>query len=326
MGWSPTIPFLFSISLADNIAYARPDADRADVLRGGEAAQAHGFISDLPDGYDEVVGERGYTLSGGQRQRVALARTLLANPKILVLDDATSAIDVQVEELIHHALREQMTDRTTIVIAHRLSTIALADRVAALEDGRGGRVGNHRDLLATEPRLRRDPGQPRASRRCRRRAGSTDQNPTSREEGHEFRSTGRLPVQRPVGQPDQRRRRTPVRRACRRSWRNGPRRSWPRSPITRPADRVLAATIRPQDRSRYDFPRPPPSGLFIAAGLVVIETVAFQAGPLLIQIGLDRAIVPRRPSVSSGWRSPIWSPSRSTPSPPGSGSLTPATW
>ncbi len=145
-------PFLFSASLADNIAYARPDADRADVVDAARAAQAHGFITALPDGYDEVVGERGYTLSGGQRQRVALARALLANPRILVLDDATSAIDVQVEERIHHALRERMVDRTTIIIAHRLSTIALADRVVLIEDGRVAASGTHRELLATDPR------------------------------------------------------------------------------------------------------------------------------------------------------------------------------
>ncbi|MCP4222118.1 MAG: ABC transporter ATP-binding protein [Actinomycetia bacterium] len=145
-------PFLFSISLADNIAYARPTADMADVIDAATAAQAHEFISALPDGYDEVVGERGYTLSGGQRQRVALARTLLANPKILVLDDATSAIDVHVEELIHEALKATMTDRTTIIIAHRLSTIALADRVVLLDDGRVAASGTHRELLANEPR------------------------------------------------------------------------------------------------------------------------------------------------------------------------------
>ncbi len=145
-------PFLFSSSLGDNIAYARPDADRADVIAAATAAQAHGFISALPDGYDEVVGERGYTLSGGQRQRVALARALLADPAILVLDDATSAIDVQVEEQIHQALRAQLGRRTTIIIAHRLSTIALADRVVLLEDGRVAADGTHRELLATEPR------------------------------------------------------------------------------------------------------------------------------------------------------------------------------
>ena len=145
-------PFLFSASLADNIAYARPDADRDDVIAAAKAAQAHNFISNLPDGYDEIVGERGYTLSGGQRQRVALARVLLANPRILVLDDATSAIDVHVEALIHTALREQLEGRTTIVIAQRLSTIALADRVALLEGGRIVATGTHRELLATEPR------------------------------------------------------------------------------------------------------------------------------------------------------------------------------
>ena len=144
-------PFLFSATLADNIAYARPDADRADVIAAARAAQAHEFITALPDGYDEVVGERGYTLSGGQRQRVALARALLANPKILVLDDATSAIDVHVEELIHRALKEQLTDRTTLVIAQRLSTIALADRVALVQDGRVAVTGTHRELLRTEP-------------------------------------------------------------------------------------------------------------------------------------------------------------------------------
>ncbi|MGI9613272.1 MAG: ABC transporter ATP-binding protein, partial [Acidimicrobiales bacterium] len=144
-------PFLFSATLADNIAYARPDADRADVIAAAKAARAHEFITSLPGGYDEVVGERGYTLSGGQRQRVALARALLANPKILVLDDATSAIDVHVEELIHQALKEQLTDRTTLVIAQRLSTIALADRVALVQDGRVAVTGTHRELLRTEP-------------------------------------------------------------------------------------------------------------------------------------------------------------------------------
>ncbi|MEM8923333.1 MAG: ABC transporter ATP-binding protein [Actinomycetota bacterium] len=145
-------PFLFSTSLADNIAYARPDADRADVIAAATAAQANEFISALPDGYDEVVGERGYTLSGGQRQRVALARALLANPRILVLDDATSAIDVEVEERIHRALGEHLAGRTTLIIAHRLSTIALADRVVLMDDGRVAASGTHRELLASEPR------------------------------------------------------------------------------------------------------------------------------------------------------------------------------
>ena len=106
----------------------------------------------LPEGYDTVVGERGFTLSGGQRQRLSIARTLLVNPPILVLDDATSAIDVQIEQQIHEALRGLMADRTTLIIAHRLSTISLADRVAVVEGGRVIAEGTHADLLATEPR------------------------------------------------------------------------------------------------------------------------------------------------------------------------------
>ncbi len=145
-------PFLFSVSLRDNIRYARPDATDADVERAARAAQAHGFITDLPGGYDEVVGERGYTLSGGQRQRIAVARTLLADPAVLVLDDATSAIDVGVEQEIHSALHELTAQRTTLIIAHRLSTIALADRVALIEGGQVVAQGTHTHLLATEPR------------------------------------------------------------------------------------------------------------------------------------------------------------------------------
>ena len=125
-------PFLFSASVADNIAYGRPDASRDEVIAAAKAANAHGFILELVNGYDTVVGERGYTLSGGQRQRIAIARALLVNPPILLLDDATSAIDVHVEQLIHQALEGLLAGRTTLVVAHRLSTIALADRVALL--------------------------------------------------------------------------------------------------------------------------------------------------------------------------------------------------
>jgi ATP-binding cassette subfamily B protein len=144
-------PFLFSASVADNIAYGRPDASRDEVIAAAMAANAHGFISTLSDGYDTVVGERGYTLSGGQRQRIAIARALLVNPPILLLDDATSAIDVHVEQLIHEALETLLAERTTLVVAHRLSTIALADRVALLEDGRITATGTHAELLATVP-------------------------------------------------------------------------------------------------------------------------------------------------------------------------------
>jgi ATP-binding cassette subfamily B protein len=145
-------PFLFSVSIRDNIAYGKPDASFEDVEAAAIAANADGFIRDLPDGYDTVVGERGFTLSGGQRQRISIARTLLVNPPILVLDDATSAIDVQIEQQIHAALSKLMQDRTTLIIAHRLSTISLADRVAVLENGRVIAEGTHTELLATEPR------------------------------------------------------------------------------------------------------------------------------------------------------------------------------
>jgi len=145
-------PFLFSASVRDNIAYGRPDAGLDDVVAAATAAGAHEFVQLLEDGYDTLVGERGYTLSGGQRQRIAIARALLANPKILVLDDATSAIDVKVEAQIHDALKSVMTGRTTIVIAHRLSTIHLADRVLLIEGGKVVADGSHAELMATEPR------------------------------------------------------------------------------------------------------------------------------------------------------------------------------
>lgn len=145
-------PFLFSMSIRDNIAFADPTASDDRVRTAAEAAQAIEFIDDLDDGFDEVVGERGYTLSGGQRQRISLARALLHDPQILVLDDATSAIDVRVEEKIHAGLREATADRTVIVIAHRLSTIALADRVVFLDDGVVAATGTHEELMRTEPR------------------------------------------------------------------------------------------------------------------------------------------------------------------------------
>ncbi|HCT79390.1 MAG TPA: ABC transporter ATP-binding protein [Micromonosporaceae bacterium] len=152
VGIVPDEPFLFSVSIRGNIAYGRPDAPLDQVVTAATAAGADDFIRELPKGYDTVVGERGYTLSGGQRQRIAIARALLVNPPVLVLDDATSAIDVTVEHRIHEALKELMTGRTTIIVAHRLSTIALADRVLLVDSGRIIADGTHRELLETEPR------------------------------------------------------------------------------------------------------------------------------------------------------------------------------
>ncbi len=144
-------PFLFSVSIRDNIAYGRPNAPDAEVEAAARAARAHDFITELPEGYETVVGERGYTLSGGQRQRVAIARTLLVNPPVLILDDATSSVDVHVETEIYAALRELLVDRTTLVIAHRVSTIALAQRIILLDEGRVAATGTHAHLLATSP-------------------------------------------------------------------------------------------------------------------------------------------------------------------------------
>ncbi len=140
-------PFLFSASVAENIAYARPEASREEIELAAQRAQAAGFIARLPDGYETRVGERGLTLSGGQRQRIAIARAFLADPRILVLDDATSSVDATTEGAIKDALVEVMRGRTTFVIAHRLSTIALADEIVVLEEGRVAAHGSHDELL-----------------------------------------------------------------------------------------------------------------------------------------------------------------------------------
>jgi ABC-type multidrug transport system fused ATPase/permease subunit len=140
-------PFLFSASVAENIAYARADATAEEIERAARRAQAHDFIARLPDGYETRVGERGLTLSGGQRQRIAIARAFLADPRILVLDDATSSVDASTEQQIKAALRAVMSGRTTFVIAHRLSTISLADEIVVLEDGEVIAHGSHDELL-----------------------------------------------------------------------------------------------------------------------------------------------------------------------------------
>jgi ATP-binding cassette subfamily B protein len=140
-------PFLFSASIRDNIALGMPDAPAEAVEAAARAAQAHDFVLELPHGYDTVVGERGITLSGGQRQRIAIARALLIDPRILILDDATASVDATTEAKIRAGLREVMRGRTTIIIAHRLSTIALADEIVVLDHGRIAARGSQAELL-----------------------------------------------------------------------------------------------------------------------------------------------------------------------------------
>jgi len=144
-------PFLFSASVRENIGFGRPDATDEEVVRAATLAQAHEFIDELPDGYDTIIGERGITLSGGQRQRLAIARALVMEPRILILDDATASVDATTEAKIRLGLREAMKGRTTIIIAHRLSTISLADELVVLDRGRVVGRGTDEELLQTNP-------------------------------------------------------------------------------------------------------------------------------------------------------------------------------
>jgi ABC-type multidrug transport system fused ATPase/permease subunit len=143
--------FLFSTTVAANIAYGAPSATREEVVEAARRAQAHEFIEALPHGYDTLVGERGLTLSGGQRQRLSIARALLVDPRVLILDDATASVDATTEARIRKALETVMEGRTTIIVAHRLSTIALADEIVVLENGRVAARGRHDDLVDTNP-------------------------------------------------------------------------------------------------------------------------------------------------------------------------------
>jgi ABC-type multidrug transport system fused ATPase/permease subunit len=143
--------FLFSASIAENIAYARPSATSEEIEGAARRAQAHEFVERLPDGYETIVGERGLTLSGGQRQRIAIARALVADPRILILDDATSSVDARTEAAIKRGLREAMEGRTTFIVAHRLSTISLADEVVVMDEGRIVDRGTHEELLERCP-------------------------------------------------------------------------------------------------------------------------------------------------------------------------------
>jgi ABC-type multidrug transport system fused ATPase/permease subunit len=140
--------FLFNTSVRENLLYGKPDTSEEEMVAAAKAAYAHEFIEQLPQGYDTEIGERGVKLSGGQKQRLALARAILADPRILILDEATSSVDAEAEYLIQQALDEVLKGRTALVIAHRLSTIRNADKIIALEGGRIIEIGDHRELLA----------------------------------------------------------------------------------------------------------------------------------------------------------------------------------
>jgi ATP-binding cassette subfamily B protein len=139
--------YLFYDTIRANLLYAKPGGTETEIISAAKTANIHDFIVGLPDGYDTVVGERGYRLSGGERQRIAIARVVLRDPRILVLDEATSSLDSISEELIQSALKEIMRNRTSLVIAHRLSTILAADKILVLEEGKLIQQGTHRELL-----------------------------------------------------------------------------------------------------------------------------------------------------------------------------------
>jgi ATP-binding cassette subfamily B protein len=143
-------PFLFFGTIAQNIAYGKPDASRDQIIAAARAAHAHEFILRLPQGYDSLVGERGQALSGGERQRISIARALLIDPRILILDEATSAVDTQTEKEIQRALDNLVQGRTTIAIAHRLSTLRKADRLVVMDRGQIVEIGGHDELMARE--------------------------------------------------------------------------------------------------------------------------------------------------------------------------------
>jgi ATP-binding cassette subfamily B protein len=142
---------LFSGTIRDNIRYGRPDASEEDVVEAAKAAQAHEFITGFPDGYDTIVGQSGVNLSGGQKQRIAIARAILVKPRVLILDDSTSSVDVETEARIEEALRRLMKDSTNFVIAQRISTVLKADKILVLENGRIAAEGSHAQLMETSP-------------------------------------------------------------------------------------------------------------------------------------------------------------------------------
>ena len=140
-------PILFDLSIRENIAYGKKEATDEEIINAAKAAAADGFINEMPNGYDTLIGEKGFSLSGGQKQRISIARAFLKNAPILLLDEATSNLDTESEKLVQDALESLMKDRTTLVIAHRLSTVIKSDQIIVLDNGKVSEVGNHQSLI-----------------------------------------------------------------------------------------------------------------------------------------------------------------------------------
>ena len=304
--------FLFSDSVRNNIAYGRPDATDEDVRRAADVAGASVFIDALPDGYDTMVGERGLTLSGGQRQRIAIARAVLTDPRVLVLDDATSSIDARTEEQIHATLREIMEHRTTILIAHRRSTLRLAERIIVMEHGHAVEDGTHEELMATSRRYRTllsGPGDDAEADAVEElvAAGGVTADLWRRDE-----TNGRATALEPFVSV------APVlglgggmgagaRRMERRRWGMGTARAGALQispellaavaalpPADDKPDVDVAAEANKHETFRLRrFVRPYRKQLLIGFGLIVADTLVTLAGPLLVQRGLQNGVLAR---------------------------------
>ncbi|HEY5196744.1 MAG TPA: ABC transporter ATP-binding protein, partial [Solirubrobacteraceae bacterium] len=293
--------FLFSDTIAANIAYGRPDASVAEVRAAARVAAADEFIGDLPDGYETVVGERGLTLSGGQRQRIALARAILIDPRILILDDATSAIDAKTEAAIGDRLRVAMAGRTTLIVAHRRSTVRLADRIVVLDGGRVADVGTHEELAARSPTYRTlvtglddDAGPGDRIEALAARVGS-DGTTAAAWTGSARNTLGRTGAARTIGPqalgpglgrggggswrlnlaptPELLARVAALRPVC----------DFPTVDLDRESRRQREFSLR---RLLGEFRRP----LLVGLVLVVVDALAGLAGPILVKTGIDNGV------------------------------------